>query len=48
MYKLEEFDGTPLAGAYAGNRLKKLVMGNRDYNPVSIDIEIGSDGLGGN
>ena len=33
-YILEEFDGTPLAGTYAGNRLKKFVEQERFYIPA--------------
>jgi len=34
-YILEEFDGTQLAGTYSGNRLKKFVVRNRFYGPVT-------------
>jgi len=46
-YILEEFDGTQLAGTYSGNRLKKFVVRNRFYGPVT-DEEVeseDSDGL---
>jgi hypothetical protein len=36
-YILEEFDGTPLAGTYTSNRLKKFVERHRFYIPVTID-----------
>jgi hypothetical protein len=36
-YILEEFDGTPLAGTYASNRLKKFVERDRFYVPVAIE-----------
>jgi hypothetical protein len=36
-YILEEFDGTPLAGTYASNRLKKFMERHRFYIPVTTD-----------
>ena len=41
-YILEEFDGTQLAGTYSGNRLKKFVVQNRFYGPVT-DEEVESE-----
>jgi len=41
-YILEEFDGTQLAGTYSGNRLKKFVVRNRFYRPVT-DEEVESE-----
>jgi len=41
-YILEEFDGTQLAGTYSGNRLKKFVVRNRFYGPVT-DEEVESE-----
>ena len=34
---MEEFDGTPLAGTYAGSRLKKFVERQGFYIPVATD-----------
>jgi len=34
-YILEEFDGTQLASTYLGSRLKKFVIRNRFYRPVT-------------
>jgi hypothetical protein len=36
-YILEEFDGTQLAGTYAGNRLKKFVERHHFYTPVATE-----------
>jgi hypothetical protein len=48
-YKLEEFDGTPLSGTFAGNRLKKFVKHEGTYEPkrlASEQREEGSEGEG--
>jgi len=45
-YILEEFDGTQLAGTYSGNRLKKFVVRNRFYGPVT-DEEVESEDSNG-
>jgi len=42
-YILEEFDGTQLASTYLGSRLKKFVVRNRFYGPVT-DEEVESEG----
>src|SRR5271167_1521940 len=49
-YELEEFNGTPLAGTYSGNRLKKFLMRKGLYEPVrtpdsptSVDSESDDD-----
>jgi len=34
-YILKEFDGTQLAGTYSSNRLKKFVVRNCFYKPVT-------------
>jgi hypothetical protein len=38
-YQLEEMDGTPLKGTYAGNRLKKFVFKDDAFQPVDEDSE---------
>jgi len=45
-YILEEFDGTQLAGTYSGNRLKKFVVRNRFYGPVTDEEVESEDGDG--
>jgi len=45
-YILEEFDGTQLAGTYSGNRLKKFVVRNRFYGPVTDEEVESKDGDG--
>jgi len=45
-YILEEFDGTQLAGTYLGNRLKKFVVRNRFYGPVTDEEVESEDGDG--
>jgi len=45
-YILEEFDGTQLAGTHSGNRLKKFVVRNRFYGPVT-DEEVESEDSNG-
>jgi hypothetical protein len=41
-YLLEEFDGTPLKGTYAGNRLKKFVYRGDVFTPITTDDETDS------
>jgi len=45
-YILEEFDGAQLASTYSGNRLKKFVVRNRFYGPVT-DEEVESENSNG-
>ena len=41
-YMLEEVDGTPLKGTYAGNRLKKFVYKGGTFIPVEQEVETDS------
>jgi hypothetical protein len=37
IYKLEEFDRTPVPGTYSGNRLKKFVKRKGFYKPAETE-----------
>ena len=42
-YILEEFNGTPLAGTYSSNRLKKFVERHSFYVPAAVSSDGGED-----